>query len=213
MLELDVEFARGKFQLEAKQTLSAEISAIVGASGSGKSTLLALVAGLLKPKRGSIKLDGKLLVDSTHNLWLPPHKRHIGLVFQDRQLLPHLSVRNNLRYGYSQLKPAERRFKLDDVVGLLELAPLLERKPLGLSGGEQQRVALGRAILYAPQLLLLDEPLAALDERLKQQILPYLLRINRDFKIPMVYVTHAQSEVDYLTQTVLTMAEGKLLAR
>jgi len=211
MLELELEFARGDFHLSARQTLGAGISAILGPSGSGKSTLLALIAGLLKPARGKILLDGQCLVDTQRRHWLAPHQRHIGLVFQDRQLLPHLKVRANLRYGYQQLQSAERRFELGEVVELLELGDLLERKPRQLSGGEQQRVALGRALLYAPRLLLLDEPLAALDERLKQQILSYLKRIHNEFKIPMVYVTHAPSEAEYLGGDCWQMTAGQLL--
>ncbi len=210
MLELDLEFSRGDFHLSAKQQLNGGISAILGPSGSGKSTLLALIAGLLKPASGSIRLDGQRLVDSSAGICLPPHQRHIGLVFQDRQLLPHLKVRDNLLYGFNQLKPGERRFALHEVVELLELGELLGRKPRQLSGGEQQRVALGRALLYAPRLLLLDEPLAALDERLKQQILVYLKRIHSDYQIPMVYVTHAPSEAEFLGGQRLAMNNGVL---
>lgn len=211
MLKLDMEFTRGDFQLCARQSLNGGISAILGPSGSGKSTLLALIAGLLKPARGSIHLDGECLVDSASKHWRPPHQRHIGLVFQDRQLLPHLKVRDNLLYGYRQLKPGERRFELREVAALLELGELLERKPRQLSGGEQQRVALGRALLYAPKLLLLDEPLAALDERLKLQILSYLKRIHSEFKIPMVYVTHAPGEAEFLGGQRWAMLAGQLL--
>ena len=211
MLEVELDFARGDFRLQLTQSFQNDICAVVGASGCGKSTLLALIAGLLKPRSGHIRLNGKTLVDTQAGIWLPPHRRRIGLVFQDRQLLPHLSVQQNLLYGYQQLQPAQRRFQLQEVVELLEIASLLKRKPLGLSGGEQQRVALGRALLYAPELLLLDEPLAALDERLKQQILPYLLRISRDLKLPMIYVTHSPSEVNYLTERVFTLGAGHLL--
>ncbi len=210
MLELDIQFARGDFRLRAQQQLDGGISSVLGPSGSGKSTLLALIAGLLKPTAGTIYLDGQCLVDSARKLWLPSHQRHIGLVFQDRQLLPHLKVRDNLLYGYRQLQPAERRFQLNEVVELLELGALLERRPRQLSGGEQQRVALGRALLYAPRLLLLDEPLAALDERLKQQILVYLKCIHSEFKIPMLYVTHAPSEAEYLGGPRLLMKAGEL---
>lgn len=210
MLELDLDFARGDFHLTAQQQLSGAVSAILGPSGSGKSTLLALIAGLLKPARGSIHLDGECLLDTASKHWRAPHQRHIGLVFQDRQLLPHLKVRDNLLYGYRQLKPGERRVELPDVVALLELGELLERKPRQLSGGEQQRVAIGRALLYAPKLLLLDEPLAALDERLKLQILSYLKRIHSEFNIPMVYVTHAPSEADFLGGQRWTMEAGQL---
>lgn len=213
MLELDVEFQRGDYSLCARQTLDAPISGILGASGSGKTTLLALIAGLLKPQRGTITLNQKTLFNHRDNTCVPPHKRRIGLVFQDGQLLPHLSVRSNLLYGHNNIQPAQRRFTLDRVVDLLELAPLLQRRPATLSGGEKQRVALGRAVLYSPELLLLDEPLSALDERLKQQILPFFLRIYAECAIPMVYVTHALSELDYLTDCHFSVESGTLLLK
>lgn len=210
MLELDFHFRRDEFSLQIQQEFSAPITGILGASGSGKSTLLALIAGLLKPQQGRICLNGRVLCDTEANKWVPPHKRHIGLVFQDGQLLPHLSVRKNLLYGYQNIAAMQRRFALDSVVELLEIAPLLERKPVQLSGGEKQRVALGRAVLYSPELLLLDEPLSALDERLKQQILPFFLRIYDEYKIPMIYVTHAMSELEFLTSQTCVVRDGKL---
>lgn len=210
MLELHFEFKRADFSLSATQVFDAPITGILGASGSGKSTLLALIAGLLKPQQGFIKLNGDALCDSQSRIWLPPHKRHIGLVFQDGQLLPHLTVRKNLLYGYNNIAAAQRRFHLDAIVELLEIGNLLERRPGYLSGGEKQRVALGRAVLYSPELLLLDEPLSALDERLKQQILPFFLRIYAECKIPMVYVTHALSELQYLTDSYFNVQDGKL---
>ena len=212
MLELNFEFKRADFSLSAVQVFNAPITGILGASGSGKSTLLALIAGLLKPQRGFIKLNGQSVFGNDPKIWVPPHKRHIGLVFQDGQLLPHLTVRKNLLYGYNNIHAAQRRFHLDTVVDLLEISHLLERRPGNLSGGEKQRVALGRAVLYSPELLLLDEPLSALDERLKQQILPFFLRIYAECKIPMVYVTHALSELQFLTNNYLHVQDGKLLA-
>ena len=210
MVEVDICFQREEFSLQVMQDFSAPISGVLGASGSGKSTLLALIAGLLKPQQGSIRLSGKTLCDTSARLWTPPHQRHIGLVFQDGQLLPHLSVRNNLLYGYQNIAPQQRRFTLESVVELLEIGALLERKPAQLSGGEKQRLALGRAILYSPELLLLDEPLSALDERLKQQILPFFLRIYDECKIPMIYVTHAMSELNFLTSQRFVVQDGKL---
>jgi molybdate transport system ATP-binding protein len=211
VLELNFSFRRDAFSLQAEQTLDMPITGILGASGSGKSTLLALIAGLLKPQQGSIRLDQKILCDSQQKIWVPPHQRHIGLVFQDGQLLPHLSVRQNLLYGYNNLQPDQRRFSLSTIVDLLEISVLLDRRPGALSGGEKQRVALGRAVLYSPELLLLDEPLSALDERLKQQILPFFLRIYAECKIPMIYVTHAVSEVNYLTDSQLRVENGELV--
>jgi molybdate transport system ATP-binding protein len=199
VLELDFIFQREQFSLSVKQSFSAPITGVLGASGSGKSTLLALIAGLLKPQQGIISLNKKILFDKKNKIWIPPHKRHTGLVFQDGQLLPHLSVRHNLLYGFNNIEENQRRFSFDAIVDLLELRSLLDRRPLALSGGEKQRVALGRAVLYSPELLLLDEPLSSLDERLKKQILPFFLRIYSECKIPMIYVTHALSELEYLT--------------
>lgn len=210
MLDLDIFFQREEFSLRVEQHFSAPINGVLGASGSGKSTLLALIAGLLKPQQGRISLNGTILCDTQTRVWVPPHQRHIGLVFQDGQLLPHLSVRNNLLYGYKNIAPHQRRFTLDAIVELLEIGALLERKPAHLSGGEKQRVALGRAVLYSPELLLLDEPLSALDERLKQQILPFFLRIYAECKIPMMYVTHALSELEFLTSQQFVVQGGRV---
>ncbi len=211
MLAIDLELHRRDFRLTLATTLSAPVTGIFGPSGSGKSTLLALIAGLLKPTRGRMTLDDTVLVDSERGIFLPPPQRHIGLVFQDAQLFPHLSVRQNLLYGWQRLQPAQRRFELDAVCALLEIGHLLERQPRQLSGGERQRVALGRALLYSPRLLLLDEPLAALDERLKEQILPFLGRIRDETGLPMLYVSHARSEIEYLTDVVLRLDGGRVV--
>ena len=209
-LQLEIQFTRGDFTLDVCENLEATTTGLLGSSGCGKSTLLGLIAGLLTPNSGRILLDGEVLFDSTRAIQLPAHRRRIGLVFQDGQLFPHLNVRNNLLYGYRNLAPNERQFGLDSVVDLLELGQLLGRKPRQLSGGEQQRVALGRALLYAPRLLLLDEPLSALDKPLKEQILPFLARL-RDMQIPMLYVTHSFAEIQYLTDTWLTMEAGRIM--
>ena len=209
MLSLDCQFRRGDFRLAALAEIGDGVTGISGPSGCGKSTLLALLAGLLRPHAGSIRFGAEVLANE-FGVFVPPWQRRFGLVFQDKQLFPHLSVRSNLLYGYRHLSEGERRFHLDAVSTMLEIAPLLERRPAQLSGGEQQRVALGRALLYSPRLLLLDEPLSALDERLKQQILPFLKRVKEETRIPMLYVTHARSEVDFLADNVLTMEQGRL---
>jgi molybdate transport system ATP-binding protein len=211
VLEVNIRFDRDNFCLQISAQMGSPITGILGASGSGKSTFLAVIAGLLKPQQGSITLNNATLFDAKNHIWVPPHKRRIGLVFQDGQLLPHLSVRKNLLYGYNNILPEQRHFELDAVINLLELEPFLDRKPSALSGGEKQRVALGRAVLYSPSLLLLDEPLSALDERLKNQILPFFLRIKSEFKIPMIYVTHSPREIELLTDSWLTMANGNLI--
>lgn len=210
MLDLDFSFRRDDFCLQVCAKIDAPITGILGSSGSGKSTLLAVIAGLLKPQQGHIALESRALFDATARTWVPPHQRRVGLVFQDGQLLPHLSVHNNLLYGYRNIAPEQRHFDLAEVVKLLEIEHLLERKANALSGGEKQRVALGRAVLYSPSLLLLDEPLSSLDERLKNQILPFFLQIKTECRIPMIYVTHSPREIDFLADKQLTMHDGRM---
>ena len=210
MLSFDLRYTRGSFDLAARATIAGGVTGICGPSGSGKSTLLALLAGLLRPKAGLLRMGDDELVDTDRGIFVPAWDRHFGLVFQDGQLFPHMTVRGNLLYGHDRLAPEARHFQLINVLHLLEIGHLLDRRPTLLSGGERQRVALGRALLYSPRLLLLDEPLSALDERLKQQILPFLKRVKEETRIPMLYVTHTRSEVDYLADSVLTMEHGKL---
>lgn len=210
MLELDVCWQRGEFSLQVQAVADAPVTGICGPSGAGKSTLLALIAGLQKPDAGRIILDGVTLVDERSGIFLPPEQRHIGYVFQDAQLFPHLSVESNLLYGFRHLRQEERRFQLDEIVALLEIGHLLGRRPRLLSGGEKQRVALGRALLYSPRLLLLDEPLSSLDSARKQQILPFLLRIRDELHMPMLYVSHVPEEIAYLTESVWQIREGRL---
>jgi molybdate transport system ATP-binding protein len=210
MLQLDLSYRRGSFELQAHATLGAAVTGICGPSGAGKSTLLALLAGLLHPQHGTVRFDAELLDDAERGIRVPPWRRRFGLVFQDDRLFPHLSIRGNLLYGSRRLARASRQLELETVSALLELGPLLERRPAQLSGGERQRVALGRALLYSPRLLLLDEPLSSLDERLKQQILPFLRRIKQEIRIPMVYVSHDRREVDFLADQQLAMRDGTL---
>lgn len=212
MLELDLCWRRGEFSLHINTTMRARVTGLCGPSGAGKSTLLALVAGLEKPDAGRIVLDGRTLVDTELKIFLPPEQRQVGLVFQDGQLFPHLSVQDNLLYGFRRRQPVERRFRLAEIVELLEIGHLLARRPRLLSGGEKQRVALGRALLYSPRLLLLDEPLSSLDSMRKQQILPFLLRIRDELDMPMLYVSHVAEEVAYLAEAVWEISEGKCLA-
>lgn len=211
MLNVDLHFERAGFQLAARADIGSGVTGICGASGSGKSTLLALIAGLLRPSTGFLHFGDTALVDVKQGRFVPAWRRHFGVVFQDGLLFPHLSVRDNLLYGLHRLKPAERHFDLATVLGLLEIGSLVARRPAQLSGGERQRVALGRALLYSPRLLLLDEPLSSLDDRLKQQILPFLKRVKEETRIPMIYVSHSQPEVSYLADRVLTMEAGRLL--
>jgi molybdate transport system ATP-binding protein len=167
------------------------LTAIVGPSGAGKTTLLHLVAGLLRPDAGTIVLGGDVLVDTAGGVFVPADRRRIGYVTQESRLFPHLTVRQNLAYGRWFTPAARRRLTLDAVVDMLDLAALLARRPSRLSGGERQRVALGRALMTSPRLLLLDEPLAAVDVARRQDILPYLDRLRRELALPTLYVTHA----------------------
>lgn len=204
-LELDLRLHRGTFELALCTTLSAPVTGIFGASGTGKSTLLRVIAGLIQPQQGWVVLNGRVLVDTAQRIHLAPQHRCIGLMFQDAQLFPHLSVEQNLLYGFKRRAVAARRFACRDIVDLLDIGHLLPRLPYHLSGGEKQRVALGRAILYAPELLLLDEPLSSLDESRKAQILPFLARVRDEVGIPMLYVSHAMSEIGFLTDQVLNL--------
>ena len=216
MLDLDVEIARpGGFRVEARLALPlAGITAIIGRSGSGKSTLLLALAGLLRPRRGHLRLDGRTLFDAAGGVDLPPERRALGVVFQDGRLFPHLSVRHNLLYGARRAPhaapPGGPAF--DDVVGLLGIGPLLARRPHALSGGERQRVAIGRALLARPQALLMDEPLASLDPARRQELLGYLAELPRRYGLPILYVTHQMDEVLRLAEQVVVMSEGRALA-
>lgn len=210
MLHVDLRFERREFRLDARAQIGGGVTGVCGPSGSGKSTLLALLAGLLHPSAGVLQFEQSVLVDTQRGRFVPAWRRHFGMVFQDGLLFPHLSVQDNLLYGLRQLQPDERRLDLATVLQLMEIGPLVGRRPAQLSGGERQRVALGRALLYSPRLLLLDEPLSSLDTRLKQQILPFLKRVKEETRIPMIYVSHSRTEVDYLADRVLTMDAGRL---
>jgi molybdate transport system ATP-binding protein len=212
MLYCDAHLRRGRFTLAVQLECGAGVTGLFGHSGSGKSSLLGLIAGLIHPQAGKIVLDGEVLFDSVQGVCKPAHRRQIGLVFQDSQLFPHYSVRGNLLYGHALLPAQERRFRFEEIVELLDLAPLLEAHPRQISGGEKQRVALGRSLLAAPRLLLLDEPLAALDGRLKQQILPFLARVKQELALPMIYVSHSLAEIVYLTEQLAFMSAGRVTA-
>jgi molybdate transport system ATP-binding protein len=212
MIEFDVTLDRGSFALQASLKLEQTMVGLFGPSGSGKSTLLGILAGYIKPDSGRIIVSGRCLLDSSRGVHIPIHQRRVGMVFQDSRLFPHLTVKNNLSYGFNLLDESEKRFSLDQIIELLELKPLLQQRPHQLSGGEQQRVALGRALLASPNLLLLDEPLASLDERLKGQILPFLRRVKEQIQVPMIYVSHAINEILDLTQQLVVINDGKILA-
>ena len=199
----------GEFRLDAEFSAPARgVTALFGASGSGKTTLLRLVAGLARAP-GRLRVDGEVWQDERH--FLPTHRRALGYVFQEPSLFPHLSVQANLDYGWKRVPPAERTVRHADVVGWLGLESLLARRPHELSGGQRQRVAIGRALLSSPRLLLMDEPLAALDANARAEILPYLERLHRELDLPILYVTHALDEVARLADHLLLIEAGRIV--
>lgn len=211
-LVVDVRHTLGDFLLDAKFASDGRLIALFGRSGAGKTSLINVIAGLIKPRHGRIVIDGEILVDTATGVFVPKHRRRIGYVFQDGRLFPHLSVRQNLLFG-QWFTPKKRRYeRLDSVVDLLDIAPLLGRRPASLSGGEKQRVAIGRALLTSPRLLLMDEPLASLDEERKLEILSYIERLRDNARIPIVYVSHSIAEVEYLATTVVVMSHGRVKA-
>ena len=211
-LSVDISHRLGGFAAEAKFDSAGRLTALFGPSGSGKSTLINLIAGLIRPDKGRIAVDGRVLVDTAAGIFVPMHKRRIGIVFQDARLFPHMSVVGNLRYGRWFTPYSERYAKMDAVVGLLGIGHLLDRRPAKLSGGEKQRVAIGRALLASPKLLLMDEPLASLDEARKAEILPYVERLRDETKIPIVYVSHSVAEVARLASDVVVLSQGQVAA-
>ena len=212
MLELSVRHAFGPFRLDAAFTAPPGVTALFGPSGSGKSTILAVVAGLLRPEAGRVALDGVTLLDTAARIDVPAERRRCGVVFQDARLFPHLSVRANLGYGARRAPPGAPGPGFNEVVALLGIEPLLARRPRALSGGERQRVALGRALLSRPRLLLMDEPLAALDAPRRAEILPFLERLRDAAGLPILYVTHALDEVDRLADTLVLIDAGRVQA-
>ncbi len=188
------------------------ITAIFGASGSGKTTLLRCLAGLERASEGFMQLDTEVWQDEQIGLCLPLYKRPIGYVFQEPRLFPHYNVRANLLYGYKRIPSEERRIAIEQVVEILGLGHLLERRIHKLSGGEQQRVAIGRALLTSPKLLLLDEPLASLDVQRKQELLPFIRRLHEELRIPVMYVSHAMAEILQLADRVVLLNDGKVVA-
>jgi len=210
-LEVDVRKSFGTFTLGADFMVEGNRIGIFGPSGSGKSTLFGLLAGLVKPDYGTIRLDGEVLFDKERRIDLPPQNRRIGVVFQQAHLFPHLDVRRNLLYGWQRLPERERHIEPQALIKVLNLEPLLNRKVTTLSGGERQRVALGRAVLACPRLLIMDESLTGLDENLKFQIIPYLNQVCREFTIPFLFISHDVQEMRLLTDTVLEVADGRVM--
>lgn len=202
----------GDFSLDAAFTSDGGVTALFGRSGSGKTSLVRIIAGLTRPKEGRVQLGDDVLVDTSRRLFVPPHRRRFGYVFQEARLFPHLTVRQNLDYGRWFSPKSARTENPGRIIDLLGIGDLLGRQPANLSGGEKQRVAIGRALLASPRLLLMDEPLAALDEERKAEILPYLERLRDEVGIPIVYVSHSVAEVARLADRVVLMAGGRIEA-
>jgi molybdate transport system ATP-binding protein len=202
----------GAFSLDAAFTSERGVTALFGRSGSGKTSMIRIIAGLARPDEGRVVLDGEPLTETATGIFVPKHRRRFGYVFQEARLFPHLSIRANLSYGrWFAARPAHSE-SFDHIVDLLGIETLLERSPSKLSGGEKQRVAIGRALLSSPRLLLMDEPLAALDDARKAEILPYLQRLRDETDIPIVYVSHSIAEVARLANQVVVMRDGKVEA-
>lgn len=213
MIKARFQLDYGEFNLEVDLQLPNQgISVLFGHSGSGKTTVLRCIAGLQQAQQGYLEINNQVWQDSQNKLFLPPHKRNIGYVFQEANLFPHLSVLGNVQYGLKRMAKPTLPLDLNHIFTLLGIERLLKRKPDQLSGGERQRVAIARALALQPEILLMDEPLASLDLQRKQEILPYLEQLHRELNIPIVYVTHARQEVAQLADYVIVMAAGRTLA-
>jgi molybdate transport system ATP-binding protein len=212
MIAVDIEERLGEFRLEVAFTAEAPIVGLFGRSGAGKTCLVNALAGISRPERGAIVVNGVTLFDSERHIDVAPERRRLGYVFQDDLLFPHLDVESNLMYGFHRAPRAERVIEPTHVIELLGLGPLLERSPTALSGGEKQRVAIGRALLAQPRLLLMDEPLASLDVNRRDEVLRYIELLRDDLHIPIVYVSHSVTEITRLADTMVLLSEGKALA-
>lgn len=212
-LEVRLSHRLGAFALEAAFDAPPGVTVLFGRSGAGKTAVVDAVAGLIRPDRGRIAVGGEVLCDTERGLWTPPHRRRLGVVFQDGRLFPHLSVRANLDYGRRATGRSRDRGEESRVVEMLGIGPLLDRRPGALSGGEKARVGIGRALLARPRLILADEPLAALDEARKAEILPYFERLRDEVAVPILYVSHAAAEVARLATTVVALEAGRVVAQ
>jgi len=201
----------GDFHLKINLFISSGINCLYGPSGSGKTSIVNCIAGLIKPKKALIQISDKVLNSSERKFFLPIHKRLIGYIFQDSRLFPHLTVRQNLLYGQSIRKFQKKIFIYDDIVKLLNLEKILLRYPYNLSGGEKQRVSIGRAILSQPDILIMDEPFASLDQKRRNELLQYIIKINKKYKIPIIYVSHSLFEIFLLGKTINFINNGNLV--
>ncbi|ENW79955.1 MULTISPECIES: molybdenum ABC transporter ATP-binding protein [unclassified Acinetobacter] len=202
MIDCHIQLTQGQFSLDQRFQSDQSVIGLFGASGSGKTTILHSIAGLVTPQAGWIKIKNQTWFNQAQKINLTTQQRRIGLVFQDAQLFPHKNVKQNLLFGFKHIQPQQRQFEVDYIIELLKLEHLIERMPMKLSGGEKQRVALGRALLYSPQVLLLDEPLSALDAAHKAEIIPFFQSVKQELGIPMLYVSHDKSEIEQLTHEI-----------
>ena len=209
-LEVALRHRLGAFALDAAFEAPAGVTALFGPSGSGKTTVANAVAGLLAPSWGRVAVDGRVLLDTEEGVAVPAHRRRVGYVFQEGRLFPHLSVRGNLMFGHRLAPRRARREDPGRVIEMLGIGPLLGRRTRALSGGEKQRVAIGRALLSGPRLLVMDEPLASLDEARRGEILPHLERLRDEAGVPVLYVSHSAAEIRRLATTVVVMEEGRV---
>ena len=211
-LDVFLRHRAGAFRLDAAFVTRGNVTALFGPSGAGKSTIVAAIAGLIRPREGRVVLDGRVLTDLPH-LFVAAERRRLGVVFQDARLFPRMNVRDNLLFGWRRSPARANEATIAHVIDLLGLGPLLERRPSGLSGGEKSRVALGRALLASPDMLLLDEPLASLDAARRNEILPYLERLAREARLPMLYVSHQVDEVARLADEIVVVDSGRVTAQ
>jgi molybdate transport system ATP-binding protein len=209
----EVELSFGQFHLCIDLRFSDGITGIFGPSGAGKTTLLEVLSGLRKPHRGRQSLNGDVLFDSQNKIFIPAAKRNIGYVPQDLALFPHLSVRENIRYGQSEKGGLASQTSFEAICRVLEIEENLSQFPNSLSGGEKQRVALARALMTKPRFLLLDEPLSGLDQQLKEKVIPFILRIRDEFALPMIYVTHSPGEIMALCREVVLLDKGRIVGK
>jgi molybdate transport system ATP-binding protein len=212
ILDVDVRHRQGHFTLEARFQSEGKLTALFGPSGSGKTTLVNAISGLIRPDYGRVVAQERVLLDTQLRTFVPKHRRRVGYVFQEGRLFPHLNVRQNLLFGRWFTPKKEQKAGFERVVELLGVGHLLDRRPSTLSGGEKQRVAMGRALLSDPRLLLMDEPLASLDEARKAEIYPYIERLRDEGGVPIVLVSHSVAEIARLATSVVVLSEGRVIA-
>lgn len=207
MFDVDVRLRLGEADIATRFSAASGLTALFGPSGAGKSSILNMIAGLLRPDSGKITVAGRMLFDSAAGVDIPPHQRRAGYVFQDARLFPHMRVRANLLYGWKLAPPEARRMTLDEATGFLGIAHLLDRWPRSLSGGEAQRVAIGRALLSGPAFLLMDEPLASLDLARREEIMTVIERLRDELRLPILYVSHDRGEVERLATQIVPLGQ------